>query len=284
MPDFTINIPIRQEDSEDVQNAFAKAYGYSDMILAGNGVFIPNPITKEQFVQQCCVNFMLNVTKNYMIKSEEISASQAASSLAAIRAAEVTQWFDNNRLQAIGGEAIYQHFPQVSNASYNLNQDSAITFTLSATDPDNLPLTFFITQQPVGGSISGTLPEVIYTPYAGYNGADIIKFKANNGTKNSLEGTIDIAINGKPIAQSQTLITNINTNINVDLLCLDPESSNLLYLITSQPSLGNLSGTAPNLVYTPNVDAVGVDSFTFNCSDGNLTSDEATVTIAIENN
>ena len=38
-----------------------------DSINAGNGVLVPNPITKEQFVQQCCINFMLNITKNYLL-------------------------------------------------------------------------------------------------------------------------------------------------------------------------------------------------------------------------
>ena len=63
MSDFTINVPIREADGEDVKNAFATAYGYTDTINAGNGVLVPNPITKEQFVQQCCINFMLNITK-----------------------------------------------------------------------------------------------------------------------------------------------------------------------------------------------------------------------------
>ena len=283
MSDFTINIPIREEDAQDVKNAFAKAYGYSDMVPAGNGVLVPNPITKEQFVQQCCVNFMLNVTKSYMIKVEEVTASQLASEAATLRAAEVTQWFDNNRLQAIGGEAIYQHFPQVTSDAYSLNQDSSVTFNLSGTDPDNLPLTYFITQQPSGGNITGTLPEVIYTPYQGFNGTDAIKFKANNGTKNSLEGTINLTINGKPIAQSQSLATNMNTNLNIDLIGIDPESTPLTYQIVNQPTLGSLSGTLPNLIYTPNADVFGSDSFTFTVSDGVLVSDEATISITIEN-
>jgi len=283
MSDFTINIPIREEDAEDVKIAFAKAYGYSEMVPAGNGVMVPNPITREQFVQQCCVNFMLNVTKSYMIKLEEVAASALATEAAAIRAAEVTQWFDNNRLQAIGGEAIYQHFPQVSSNSYSLNQDSSVTFELLASDPDNLPLTFFITQQPNGGSISGILPEVIYTPYSGFYGTDTIKFKANNGSKNSLEGVIALSINGKPIAQSQSLTTNINTNLIIDLVGIDPESSPLTYQIINQPTLGNLSGTIPNLTYTPNTNEFGSDSFNFTVSDGTLVSDEATISITIEN-
>jgi hypothetical protein len=281
MPDISINIPIRQEDADDVLNAFASAYNYPETINIGNDVYAPNPISKEQFVQQCCVNFMLNVTKNYMIKIEEIAARAAATEAAATRAAEVTAWFDNNRLDSIGGIEIYQHFPQIQDATYNLNQGTSTTFDLTATDPDNLPLTFAITQQPTGGTITGTLPEVIYTPYEYFSGQDLIKFKANNGTKNSLEGTITFIVNGKPIAESQSVFTDINQSVNIILNAIDPENQNLQYNIISNPILGSLSGVAPNLIYTPDQNAQGFDSFTFKVNDGLLDSEIATISITI---
>lgn len=281
MPDISINIPIRQEDADDVLNAFASAYNYPETINIGNDVYAPNPISKEQFVQQCCVNFMLNVTKNYMIKIEEIAARAAATEAAATRAAEVTAWFDNNRLDSIGGIEIYQHFPQIQDATYNLNQGTSTTFDLTATDPDNLPLTFVITQQPTSGTITGTLPEVIYTPYEYFSGQDTIKFKANNGTKNSLEGTITFIVNGKPIAESQSVFTDINQSVNIILNGIDPENQNLQYNIISNPILGSLSGVAPNLIYTPDQNAQGFDSFTFKVNDGLLDSEIATISITI---
>ena len=42
-----------------------------------------------------------------------------------------------------------------------------------------------------------------------------------------------------------------------------------------------LSGTAPNLTYTPNANYSGADSFTFTVSDGLVTSPQATVSIAV---
>ena len=47
----------------------------------------------------------------------------------------------------------------------------------------------------------------------------------------------------------------------------------------TQPLSGTLSGNAPNLVYTPNADFVGNDSFTFKVNDG--TADSTTVMVEI---
>jgi len=280
MSEFTINVPIRQEDGEDVKNAFATAYGYSETINAGNGVMVANPITKEQFVQQCCINFMLNITKNYLVKVEEIAATNAAVEAVSTRTQEVTQWFDSARLESIGGEAVYQQFPQISDVEYTLNQDTALEFTLSGTDPDNLPLTFTITQNPTLGSISGTDPDFIYTPNQNIFGTDTLKFRANNGTKNSLEGTVTFVINGAPVAVSSSVETTASSDVNITLIGIDPESEVLTYTVTSQPTLGILSGTAPDLVYSPG-GVAGTDSFTFKVFDGQLESTEATVTITI---
>jgi len=280
MSDFTINVPIREDDGEDVKNAFASAYGYTDTINAGNGVLVPNPITKEQFVQQCCINFMLNITKNYLIKVEEIAATNAAVAAVSQRTAEVTQWFDSARLESIGGEAIYQQFPQISDTEYVFNQDTAQEFTLTGTDPDNLPLTFTITKDPTLGIISGSEPSFTYTPNQNISGVDTIKYKANNGTKNSLEGTITFRINGAPVAISLSVDATTDTNVNITLIGIDPEPDTLTYTVLSQPTLGVLSGTAPDLVYAPG-GVAGSDYFTYKVSDGQLESTEATVTINI---
>ena len=64
---YTINIPIRQVDAQDVLDAFVYLNNYQDKVDLGYGVLEPNPMTKEQFVASCCTQFMLNIYKNYMI-------------------------------------------------------------------------------------------------------------------------------------------------------------------------------------------------------------------------
>ena len=54
------------------------------------------------------------------------------------------------------------------------------------------------------------------------------------------------------------------------------------YDIVSTPADGVLTGTAPNLIYTPDEVFIGVDSFTFKVNDGLDDSEIATVSIIID--
>ena len=54
------------------------------------------------------------------------------------------------------------------------------------------------------------------------------------------------------------------------------------YTIVTPPDHGTLSGIAPDLVYTPNANYHGSDSFTFTANDGMTASNVATVTITIQ--
>jgi glucose/arabinose dehydrogenase/regulation of enolase protein 1 (concanavalin A-like superfamily) len=87
------------------------------------------------------------------------------------------------------------------------------------------------------------------------------------------------APNAAPTANSQTVTTAKDTAANIKLTGSDPNGDPLTYGVTSQPTNGTLSGTAPNLTYTPNPGFTGSDSFNFKVNDG--TSDSATATVSI---
>jgi hypothetical protein len=55
----------------------------------------------------------------------------------------------------------------------------------------------------------------------------------------------------------------------------------LTFTVETGPAHGTLSGTAPNLTYTPATDYTGGDQFTFRASDGTNSSNLATVTITV---
>ena len=174
--------------------------------------------------------------------------------------------------------------PEAYNQSVSVNEDSSVFITLNATDPENDLLTYSIVYGPFNGTLNGTVPAVTYTPYANYNGADSFTFLANDGRTDSNNATVTITVepvNDKPVADSQSVITTQNTSVNITLTASDVDDDSLNYSIVSEPLNGTLTGTAPDVTYTPNPDYNGPDSFTFNANDGNANSSIATVSITV---
>ena len=66
-----------------------------------------------------------------------------------------------------------------------VTEDVAKAFTLVASDPDGDALTYIIISGPSHGTLSGTAPNLTYTPAANYNGSDSFTFKVNDGTVDS---------------------------------------------------------------------------------------------------
>ncbi len=64
--------------------------------------------------------------------------------------------------------------------SFGTNQDTPLSITLYATDPENDALTYTITTPPSHGTLSGTGASRTYTPDPGYAGADGFIFKVND--------------------------------------------------------------------------------------------------------
>ena len=91
----------------------------------------------------------------------------------------------------------------------------------------------------------------------------------------SLKATLTITVtpvNDAPVANDDTATVTEDTPKAITLTGSDIEGSTLSYTIVSPPTKGTLSGTAPNLTYTPNANYNGSDSFTFTVSDGTATS------------
>jgi hypothetical protein len=83
-------------------------------------------------------------------------------------------------------------------------------------------------------------------------------------------------------AQNQNLSTGVNAPLNVTLTAItDPIGVPLTFSVAGNPSNGSLSGTAPNLTYTPNNGFNGIDSFTFTATDGTTTSNIGTISITV---
>ncbi len=166
---------------------------------------------------------------------------------------------------------------------YQLN--TLVNFTLSAFDVEGSPLTYTILSLPANGTITGSAPNLSFTPNTGFNGTDNLTFKVNDGTVDSNIATVtfvlDNLVNDPPVAEDQTVIVIEDTNKNITLGASDPDGDALTYTIVSGPAHGTISGTGPNISYSPDANYNGPDSFTFSVNDGSLTSNTATVSITV---
>ena len=177
--------------------------------------------------------------------------------------------------------------PPVATArSITVNEDSSIDFDLWASDVDpNTTLTYSIATQPSKGAVSGgTGAGRTYAPNPNVNGSDSFTFKANDGTADSNTATVSItiaAVNDAPVANNRSVTTRRNRSVAFTITASDIDGNSLSYLIASLPTRGTLSGTPPNLIYTPSANYIGSDGFTFRAFDGIANSNLATVSITV---
>jgi serine protease len=193
-------------------------------------------------------------------------------------------WGLVNAYKALQWTATPNTPPTAANQSVTTNEDTSVAITLTASDPDGDSLTYSIVANPSHGTLSGTAPNVTYTPNLNYNGSDSFTFKANNGKADSNVATVSITIlpvNDPPVAQNQSVTTTQDTSVAITLTASDPDGDSLTYFIVANPSYGTLSGTAPNITYTPSSGYTGPDSFTFKANDGTVDSNTATVSITV---
>ena len=88
--------------------------------------------------------------------------------------------------------------------------------------------------------------------------------------------------NNPPVAYDQTVGTTQNTSVAITLIAADPDGDPLTYTIASAPANGIVSGTGPDITYTPNADFTGADTFTYEVTDSAGSTASATVTINVE--
>jgi uncharacterized repeat protein (TIGR01451 family) len=179
------------------------------------------------------------------------------------------------------------HAPAAAAKTVSTPQDTAAPVTLTGTDIDGDVLSFAVIASPTHGLLSGTAPNLTYTPAAGYSGPDSFTYKANDGLLDSPAATVSITViprvvvNHAPTANAMTVTTSQDLAVRVTLAGTDPDHDPLTFTVATQPAHGTLSGSAPNLTYTPRYGYSGPDSFTYKANDGTLSSPAATVSITV---
>lgn len=165
-----------------------------------------------------------------------------------------------------------------------LDEDTRIDIVLRGSDDGGQPLSYKITQTTTRGTLSGTPPNLSYRPGTNFVGTDTLQFTAFDGQLTSSPGVITLnvrAVNDAPVAVAQNLTLPEDDKLAITLRGSDVDGDRLTYSIISRTTRGTLTGTPPNLTYTPAADFTGTDKFTFTVNDGRVTSAAATVTIQV---
>ncbi|HEX7861094.1 MAG TPA: Ig-like domain-containing protein [Verrucomicrobiae bacterium] len=164
-------------------------------------------------------------------------------------------------------------------------EDTELPIALTGSDVEWDALTFEMLTEPEHGTLSGEPPNLVYTPAANFNGIDVFTYRVNDFAGSSQAAVVMIeiaAVNDQPTAQNLPIVTSYNTPVNITLQGADVEGSPLQFAVQTNPANGVLSGTAPNLVFTPTIGWSGTTSFTYTVSDGQIQSPAAVVTITVQ--
>lgn len=140
----------------------------------------------------------------------------------------------------------------------------------------------------VGEAASGTTEvvdgKVIYTPDADFTGEDTFAYTVTDGF-DTAQGSVKVTVNpvnDAPEADDDAATTDEDVAVTIDVL--DGDSDIDGDVLTISEVTGGSSGTTEivdgEVVYTPNADANGEDTFTYTVTDGELT-DTATVTVTV---
>ncbi len=174
--------------------------------------------------------------------------------------------------------------PTANSIAVNVPFNTATSVPLTGGDPNVPPLSliYTIVSGPAHGALTGTAPNLTYTPVSNFNGSDSFQFIVTNSVNsNSSPGTATLTVApGVPTANSQSVNVAFNAGTQLSLVGNDPNDPPLplTYIISTNPSHGSLSGSGPVVTYTPTSGYSGSDLFQFTVKNsGNKTSAAAPI-------
>ncbi len=95
---WLIEIPLPDDTKDDVIEAFGSVFHYPEEILdPETKEMVPNPITREEFVQDQLAYYILNITMNHIIQKAKVAAFEATNAIVEERAFDAITWYDQYR-------------------------------------------------------------------------------------------------------------------------------------------------------------------------------------------
>lgn len=165
-----------------------------------------------------------------------------------------------------GSEWLWNFITEVRGTSNN--GEFEYRFPRSAFDnSESMQLVFVGSNEPYGGTKEDLYPDTVYD---------------TAGVNRFLSYTATAPTNSAPIANDLEVATIETQPIDLQLQASDSDGDQLTYSTVASPVNGTLTGTAPLMSYQANAGFSGVDQFSFQVSDGSLSSRVATVSIVVQ--
>ena len=170
--------------------------------------------------------------------------------------------------------------PSCLNGSLTTNEDEPAAATLSCSDPNvGDALSYSILSGPVNGQLSGTPPNLTYTPESNYSGADVFTFKANDGAADSnvaqFSITVSAADDGPSLTNPGPQTSQEGQTVSLQLVASDPDSPSLTFSATGLPPGLSINAATGVVNGTLTLQSEGDHSVQASVSDGSAVDTES---------
>lgn len=274
-PRATISGRVVESDSRPVPRAIVRARGQSAFTDGFGGFVLRDVPVLKDGGDKVRVEVSYQRPSGRVSRKDSAEVELVAGALATIGAEIVLDPVTTNVAPVI-----------IAPATLALSAGEMRDFDLIALDPDSEePLQLAISGSAAAFTTSSSQGEGVYRLRMSPNAAgsftlDLTATDAANATStHNIAVTVNQPDADTPIAQSQSVTTLEDTSREITLA--GTAAGALSFTLLTQPSHGTLTGTAPNLTYTPAKDYNGADSFTFKVASGGAESGVAVVFIAV---
>ncbi len=167
--------------------------------------------------------------------------------------------------------------PVANNQSVTNAEDTPFTITLTGSDADGPLMNFVVVTNPAHGTLTGTAPNLTYTPATNYFGPDSLMFRVNDGLLTSAVATVSITItkvNHAPTATPDTLTRCFSQGVTAKVALLltndsdiDGDALNLVSVTNPIPFGATVTQTNDSVTYWPPFGNTNAGSFNYILSD-----------------
>ncbi len=190
--------------------------------------------------------------------------------------------------------------PVAVNDTYSIDEDSVLTVDVATgvldndTDAEGDTLSTVIVAEPAHGTlVLNANGSFTYTPDDDFAGSDTFTYRASDGSLESAVATVTITVNpvnDAPSPAADAYQVEQDSTLTIDaaagVLANDTDADGDTLTVNTTPVVDPEHGTVTlnadgSFTYTPDAGYIGSDSFTYEVTDGTLTS-QAVVTITVE--